>query len=312
MTVMVTGGSGHVGAYVLKELIEKGEKPVSFDIQAPPKELGDSVKVFMGDVSSITDLLAAIKENTVTRIIHLASLLTASSQQNPVRAYHVNIGGTLNVLESARIMDVERVVYSSSLAAYGPTPEGQPVPETHPKEPTSVYGATKLFNEHLLFAYNRDFNIDFIAVRWPVVWGPSLGSHNDGSSYHASGKFSDIIENPARGEEAVFPRGSQEYELLYVKDAAHSLVLALFADGLRHRIFNIGCGCLIRIQELAEMVKQYIPDARIKIEEGRDDFTVPAQGHLDIRLAKDELGYEPEFPPQKAVKDYMDHLGVMS
>ncbi|MBW1782302.1 MAG: NAD(P)-dependent oxidoreductase, partial [Deltaproteobacteria bacterium] len=281
-------------------------------IQAPPKELGDSVKVFMGDVSNITDLLSAIKENKVTQIIHLASLLTATSQQNPVRAFHVNIGGTLNVLESARIMDVKKVVYSSSLAAYGLTPKDQPVPETLPKDPTSVYGATKLFNEHLLSAYNRDADIDFIAVRWPVVWGPSLESQNDGSSYHASGKFTDIVENPARGEEAIFPCGSQEYELLYVKDAAHCLVLALFADGLKHRIFNIGCGCLVRIQELAEMVKQYIPDARIKIEEGFDYFTVPAKGHLDIRLAKDELGYEPEFPPEMAVKDYMGHLGVTS
>jgi len=312
MTVMVTGGSGHVGAYVLNELIERGETPLSFDIEAPPKELGDKAKFFRGDVSSVTDLLSAIKENKVTRIIHLACLLTASSQQYPVKAYHINIGGTLNVLESARIMDVERVVYSSSLAAYGPTPEGQPVPENHPKEPTSIYGATKLFNESLLSAYNRDSNIDFIALRWPVVWGPSLESQNDGSSYHASGKFSDIIENPVRGEEAVFPCGSQEYDLLYVKDAAHSLVLALFADGLQHRIFNIGCGCLISIQELAGMVKQYVPDALIKIEEGEDYFTVPCQGHLDISLAKDELGYEPEFPPLKAVRDYMGHLGVMS
>jgi len=138
MTVMVTGGSGHVGAYVLNELIERGETPLSFDIEAPPKELGDKAKFFRGDVSSVTDLLSAIKENKVTRIIHLACLLTASSQQYPVKAYHINIGGTLNVLESARIMDVERVVYSSSLAAYGPTPEGQPVPENHPKEPTSI------------------------------------------------------------------------------------------------------------------------------------------------------------------------------
>lgn len=312
MTVMVTGGSGHVGTYVLNELIEKGETPLSFDIKAPPKELSDKTKFFRGDVSSVTDLLAAIKENRVTRIIHLACLLTASSQQDPVKAYHINIGGTLNVLECARIMDVERVVYSSSLAVYGSTPEGQPVPETHRKEPVSIYGATKLFNEHLLSGYNKDFNIDFIALRWPVVWGPSLESENDASSFHASGKFSDIIEKPTRGEKAIFPRGSQEYELLYVKDAAHSLVLALFANGLKHRIFNIGSGCLISIQELAEMVKKYMPDALIKIEEGRDDFTVPCQGHLDISLAKDELGYEPEFPPLEAIRDYMGYLGVIS
>ena len=255
MTVMVTGGSGHIGAYVLNELIKKGETPLSFDIEAPPKELSDKTKFFRGDVSSIRDLLEAIKKNKVNRIIHLACLLTASSQQDPVKAYHINIGGTLNILESARIMDVEKVVYSSSLATYGPTPEGQPVHETHRKEPVSIYGATKLFNEHLLSAYNKDFDIDFIALRWPVVWGPSLESQNEGSSFHASSKFSDIIEKPAMGEKAIFPRGSQEYELLYVKDAARSLVLALFADGLKHRIFNTGAGCLVSIQELAGMVK---------------------------------------------------------
>lgn len=314
MTVMVIGGNGYVGVHVLRELIEMEETPVSYDIQPPSEEMHDIVEkigVVKGDVLNVIDLLRAIKQYEVDRIVHLTSLLTATSQQNPVMAYRLNIGSTLNVLEIARIMDIKRITYSSSLAVYGRKPENRPVPEDDPKEPISLYGATKLFCEHLGAAYGETFGVDFVAVRWPLVWGPGQGKQIGKSSVHGTGKFADIIEKPARGEAAKIPGGSQKYEPLYVKDAAHSLIVALFAEKLQHRVFNAGCECMITLQELANLIKKYIPEASIHIEEGFD-YAVPCQSYLDISRAKAELGYEPKFRPPQAVEDYMVHLGIKS
>jgi UDP-glucose 4-epimerase len=309
MAVMVVGGNGYIGVHVLREVIKRGETPVSYDIQPPSEEMNDileKVKIIRGDVLNVAELISVIKENRIDRIIHMASLLTSASQQDPVKAYHLNTGSTLNVLEAARITDVQRIAYSSSIAVYGRT-SGNPISEDHPKEPISVYGVTKLFCEHLGATYRETYGIGFVAVRWPVVWGPGQGKKIGKSPVHGAGKFADIIEKPARGEGVTISGGSQEYELIYVKDAARSIVLALFAERLKHYVFNAGCESMVTLQSLAEMIKKYIPDASITIEEGFD-YAVPCQGYIDISLAKIELGYEPWFRPLEAVKDYINHL----
>ena len=312
MPVMVIGGNGYVGVHVLRELVAMEETPISYDIQPPSGEMHDimgKIKFVKGDVLNVTDLLRAIKQDEVDRVIHMTSLLTAASQQNPVAAYHLNIGSTLNVLEIARIVNIKRIVYTSSLAVYGRKPENRPVGEDDPKEPISLYGATKLFCEHLGASYGETFEVDFVAVRWPLVWGPGQGKQIGKSLVHGTGKFADIIEKPARGEAAKIPGGSQKYEPLYVKDAARSLVLALFAEGLSHRVFNAGCERMITLQELADLIKKHIPGASIEIEEGFD-YAIPCQSYLDISRARTELGYKPQFRPPEAVEDYMVHLGI--
>jgi len=313
MSVLVTGGNGHLGAYVLKALDDRKELPISYDIQPPPdglNKIAGKIKFIKGDILNITDMLRVLKENAVDRIIHLAAIVTSASQQNPVQAHQLNTGGTLNVLECARIMNIKRVVYSSSLSVYGFKAEGNPIKEDDQKEPVSLYGATKLFSEHLIYAYHKTFGVDSVVVRFPVIWGPSLESRIDKFSAHASSKFSDIVEKPSRGEEAIIPGGNQKYELLYVKDAAYSLLLALYAKKLEHRIFNIGSGGMISLQELAEIVKSYKPNTSIKILDGSDYFTVPALSYEDISRAKEELGYEPKYKYREAVKDYMLSLGI--
>jgi len=310
MSVMVTGGCGHVGSFLLKELVELGEKPLCYDVRIPPQgrsELGGEVQFVKGDVQDITHLLRTIKEHEIDRIVHLVSLLTADSQNDPMRAYGVNVGSVLNVLEAARIMELKRVVYPSSLAVYGRTPKGYPVPEDHPKAPVSVYGATKVFNEHLGMTYCERFGVDFVAVRLPVIWGPGLEGYVSDSFTRgaAANKFANIIDKAAIGETALLTAGSHELELLYVKDAAHAIVLALFAATLNHRVFNAGCGCMITPEEFVEIVRMHFPDVSVKIEEGYDYVVVPCEDYLDIKRAKEELGYEPKFPPAEAVKDYV-------
>ena len=315
MRVMVTGGCGHVGSFVLKELVELGEKPLCYDVRIPSQgrsELGDKVQFIKGDVQDLTHLLRVIKESRIDRIVHLVSLLTADSQNDPMRAYGVNVGSMLNVLEAARIMELKRVVYPSSLAVYGRTPRGHPVQEDHPKAPVSVYGATKVFNEHLGMTYYERFGVDFVAVRLPVIWGPGLREY--GADFLARGaaanKFADLIDKAAREEAAVLTAGSHDLELLYVKDAAHAIVLALFAGQLNHRVFNAGCGCIVSPREFVEIVRKYFPNVSVNIEEGYDYMVVPCGDYLDITRAKEELGYEPKFPPAEAVKDYVDGMNI--
>ncbi|MFH1481132.1 MAG: NAD(P)-dependent oxidoreductase [Pseudomonadota bacterium] len=305
---MVIGGNGHVGTWVLRELVEMGENPISYDIRPPskhPTDILEKIDFIKGDVRDLHHLLHSIKQGKVDRIIHMVSLLTSASQRDPSGAYHINVGGTLNVLECSRIANIKRVAYSSSIAVYGNTYRGRPIKEDDHKDPLSFYGACKLFCEQLGLAYQNSFAVDFVAVRWPIVWGPGLEDYSD----HGSKVFSEVVENALKGEGMDFFPGDQKYEILYVKDAAHSIILAVFAEGLKHRIFNAGCDRMIGIKELVAITRNCILEVPITVQERPDDTVMKWGSCLDIDRAKSELGYEPRFPPVQAVKDYMAYLG---
>ena len=317
MAVMVIGGNGFVGSHVVRELINHGQRPVCLDVSPSSPILQDKQGQYdfaQGNVLDLGALVRVMQKHSVDRVAVLTSMVTFASQNDPVRAYQLNIGSTLNVLEAARILDIKRIVYASSLAVYGRTPPGQPVPETAPRQPVSLYGATKVFCEDLGAAYVRDHGADFAAVRFPGMWGPGQGLLMAGkSSIYGSGKFADIIEKPAKGQKAVVPGLAEKYELLYIKDARKLVRLLLMADELEHLAYNAGCESFNSMQEIGAMVERHLPQAEIEFEEGIEfpegfDFAMPPLHYLDISRARDELGYEPDFPPELAIEDYLAFL----
>jgi UDP-glucose 4-epimerase len=318
MSTMVIGGNGYVGSHVLRELAHRGEEPICYDVAPASPLLTDvsqKIKMVPGDVLNITELIRTIKEFDVDRIVLLASLVTFASQRNPVKAYHLNIGSTLNVLEAARVIPLKRIVYASSLAVYGRTPENDPIPENTPRLPVSLYGSTKVFCEDLGTAYHQNYGIDFCAVRFPGMWGPGQGLIMGGkSTIYGSGKFAELVEKPARREKAVLPGIRQKYELLYIKDARDLVSRLLMAETLNHRVYNAGNESMCSLQEMANLLKQFLPGAEIEFQEDIRfpegyDFAMPCGNYLDISRAKQELGYSPRFKPPEALRDYLSFLG---
>ena len=149
MSILVTGGTGFIGSYLVRALLERGERVVAFDT-TPNTELvrGESPQITFvrGDVSQITDILHTVKKEGVKEIHHLGALLVPACEADPVKALTVNVRGTVDVLEAARLMDVEKVVFTSSVGVFGPDlPE--PVTDDAPKNPPTDYGMTKLLCE---------------------------------------------------------------------------------------------------------------------------------------------------------------------
>jgi UDP-glucose 4-epimerase len=301
---MVTGGTGFIGGHILRELLKRGHNVVAFDLFPDTLSISDMVSkinVVRGDVQDLTSIIDAIKTFDVKYIVHTASLLTAESQKRPWTALKVNVEGTVNVLEAARLMNLVQVVYMSSTAVYGYTEEGKVIDEDHPQVPVTIYGATKLVCEHYGLNYNKEYGIGFIALRFPIVYGP-------GQSSRGFSSFKEIIEKPYYGKPArVAAGGDQKYEGVYVKDVARAIVYACFARGTKHKIFNVGTGKMHTLHELAKIVKKIIPNAVFYIGPGFD-VAEPVRGPLSIARAKEELGYFPQFTLEKGVQDYVREL----
>lgn len=120
MRVLVTGGTGFVGGHVIRELLRQGHEAVAFDIIPRSAALSDlpKVPVVKGDVQETSHIVDTVKKFGITHVAHTAALLTAESQRRPWAAVNVNVGGTVNILETARIMNVTQVVFMSSTTVF--------------------------------------------------------------------------------------------------------------------------------------------------------------------------------------------------
>jgi threonine 3-dehydrogenase len=306
MSVLVTGGTGFIGSHLARRLVKEGYDPVLLDIAPnykPINDIKDQVRVVPGDLAVLSDVLDAAKEHQVRDIFHLGAILSAAAESAPMTTIGVNFLGTVNVLEAARILGIEKVVYSSSVASYGPgLPE--PVREDARQEPRTIYGISKVFSELMGLYYWRRYGIDFRAVRFPSVVGPGRGAGG------ASAYTTLIIQNAALkqpydidvDEDARMP-------ILYCKDAVNALLTLYNSKNPRSRIYNIA-GVSPNALEILEEVRRHIPDAQTKFAPKPEIVAIvdswPAV--LDDDRARRELGWKLAYPLDRLVPDFISEL----
>jgi nucleoside-diphosphate-sugar epimerase len=176
MAILITGGTGYLGTELVRNLLQRDEDIVIFDI-APRLEvlegLKGNIKVVYGDLKVWPEVINAVKENEVNGIFHLGGLLGRDSEENPWASFQVNVAGSYHVLEAARLFGVKRVVFASSTGTYGLGAKGAVTDETL-QRPTGMYGAGKLYIELLGRFYRRKYGLDFRCIRYSTVMGPGL------------------------------------------------------------------------------------------------------------------------------------------
>ena len=178
MATLVTGGSGVIGTEVTRLLLERGEdRPGIFDLNPSPHRLGDlaeRVDVVRGDLGTFSNVLDAVKRAKPTAIYHLGGMFSLPCEADPPAAVRVNALGTFHVLEAARLFDVPQVLFASSLATYNLGLRDGPIDDATLQRPAFLYGATKLFGEHLGLFYRRKYGLDFRGLRYPAVVAPGV------------------------------------------------------------------------------------------------------------------------------------------
>ncbi len=313
MKVLVTGGMGVIGSMVSEQLVQAGLRPVLMARHVDRNLIGaieEKVDIELGDVLDMPRLISIIQTHGVTHIIHMAALIGALSHQNPPHSVHVNVIGTLNVLEAARLMNVQRVVYTSAKGVYGHIggeyghPGFKALTEDYPKNPSRIYDSEKLMGEHLGQFYRKTYGIEFAAIRFSGTFGPGKTvRHGDKAA------LSMLVEGAFAGRPVRIEKGGdQRTDYLYNRDAALGVYLACTAPALNHTVYNIGSGTLATLKDFACEVRRVLPAADIEVGPGISEEQPNYNCLYDISRARADLGFEPRFSIGEAVEDYIGIL----
>jgi len=319
---MITGGSGFLGTYVARVLAERGDRVVIFDAAGPVPELAALTAQFerqivyvRGQILDLSSLLRGVQQHRVERIFHAAALYDPPySLEEPALTFQVNVNGTINVLEVARFLGLQRVVQSSSIAVYAPR-QYEPIDELHPillpsaGNPLGAYGASKAAAEIVGLSYYSSNGVDFIALRNSAIYGY-------GMRYPMYIK--PMVENSVRKLPTRFATGGDmRRDYTHVKDIAQAVLKALDvpASTLTQRIFNIGSGTMHSATQVAETVRKILPEADIEIGAGLsklEQSDMRARGMLDLSAAQQQLKYEPLYALEDGIRDYIKMVEAAS
>jgi UDP-glucose 4-epimerase len=318
MKILITGGMGVIGAEASRKFVREGHRPVVFARHRDDRLVGDIVDQIdfeAGDILDMPRLLGVIKQHRVTHIVHAAAFVGAVSAANPALSIQVNVIGTVNVLEAARLFDVRRVVYTSAKGIYGPilgdygAPHYKPIPEDMPKNPQRIYDSAKLMSEQTALYYASNFGIDVAILRFATTYGPGKTARHG-----KMGVTSQIVESPFHGIAFKHPYGCEARDdFIYNKDSALGIYLATVAEKVPSRVYNIGSGEGVGLNDIAAAVRKRIPGADIEIGPG-DNFLgmpYPPHGVYDVSRARNELGFKPEYDIDCAIGDYVATLERM-
>jgi nucleoside-diphosphate-sugar epimerase len=286
MAVFVLGGTGFIGIRVIPMLVARGESVVCMDINpsAPALAgLGDKVSIVRGDVTQFDDVISVMEASKADRVINLSYNL--GQDLPPHRATKLNIVGMDNCFEAARLLGVKHTVFASSLAVNGQQSHygERPVTEDDYKHAVVQYGSHKAFNEFQAKDYIDKHGMTITAVRPANVTGPDKVR---GSVDHVN-----IITRPARGEAVSFPFADAMRCPIHVDDIAEVFVRVLMTDKPRHAIYNSG-GVAISLGEIADIVRGYLPDAKIGFEKQTGGRAASGNWMIDNSRLMEEFGVQ--------------------
>ncbi len=305
--ILVTGAAGFIGSNLTDELLNQGAEVIGIDnmFNGRVENLVDARKnpkfcFIKGDVRDMNLLLEVMKD--VDIIYHQAAFTSVpQSVLMPQLCNDVNVTGMINILNSARIRDIGKIVFASSSSVYGNTPT-LPKHEEMKLLPISPYGVSKLAAEKYLLVYNKVYDLNTTALRYFNVFGP----RQKDSSY--SGVIAIFMSKIFRNENPViFGDGTQTRDFTYIKDIVRANILTGSSSNTAGKAINIAANSPISLNELTKVMIEAGPNKNltIKYDSKRKGDILHSYG--DTSLAKEILDYEAQYNAVNGFKEYLKY-----
>jgi nucleoside-diphosphate-sugar epimerase len=295
--ILVTGAAGLIGNKVRQMLEERGDRVVAIDRLTGTGTFGPVTECDLGDIHRLHQLARDGIEGVIHCGAHSGPMV---ARDNPISMVQVNIVGTANMLEVARVHGARRFVYCSSTSAYGPTPP-PPVPEDVALRPSTVYGASKAAGEQLVATYASQYGLNGTSLRLSWVYGPRRTTDC---------MIRTMITDAQAGRPTRTPFGRHfPRQYIRVEDAAGALVTTFDKPSLPRRNYTVTGGSYKTLGEVADLVRELYPQADIELGEGFDPVD-DIQYQFDISAAKRDLGYAPRYDLAAGIRDYAEWLSA--
>jgi nucleoside-diphosphate-sugar epimerase len=305
-TYFITGAQGCIGSWIVKALAERGDTAVVFDRSDDARRLTaimspttlERVRFVVGDITDSGSVLAALKDSSAKRVIHLAGLQVPACQSDPVAGAVVNVLGTLNVFEAARTLGVEKVVYASSAAVFGRSEDDIALDESAACEPATHYGVFKRTNEGNARVYFLSHGLNSIGLRPLTVYGVN--------------RDTGLTSDPTKAMKAAILnapfhiRFSGSTDFQYVADTAAIFLACADASLPGAHVFNLH-GEALEVRQIVEIINREVEGEFITF--GGDPIPVaPELNDAAIRCA---IGDLPATPVEVGVRETMKRFAEL-
>lgn len=304
MKVLVVGGAGYIGSHMVKMLGQLGCILTTLDDLSS----GHRDAVLCGDFGQGNFGDRVVLDTVLSRgfdaVMHFASFIqVGESVQQPDKYYRNNVTYTLGLLDAMRAHGVNKFIFSSTAATFG-EPQYTPINEQHPQQPINPYGRTKLMVEQALADYNRAYGFKSVCLRYFNAAGADpegqLGERHDPETHliplvlqAASGRRPSIS---VFGRDYDTPDGTCIRDYVHIQDlcSAHWLALQSLMNGADSQAYNLGNGNGFSVQEVIDTAEQ-VTGRKISIVNGPRRDGDPARLVADSRLAREKLGWQPQY-----------------
>ena len=309
--IMVTGSVGQIGSELTLALRDKygAENVVACGRRTKPSAaLADSGPFEWADVTDPEKMRDVCKKYGIDTIINMAAILSATGEENPLLAWHVNVTGLINTLELARELNLTQVLCPSSIAVFGAGCPRDNTPQETVLKPATMYGVSKVTGELLCDYYVKRFGVDARGLRYPgIISAETLPG--GGTTDYAVEIYYKAIEE---GKYTCFVAERTRLPMMYMPDCIKGTIDLMEADfdKLKHHgDFNLGA-MSFSAGELAASIKKYIPGFEIQYEpDFRQDIADSWPQSVDDTTAREEWGWTPSFDLDAMTQDMLEKLG---
>ncbi|WP_269495805.1 NAD-dependent epimerase/dehydratase family protein [Castellaniella sp. S9] len=282
--ILVTGITGLIGAELAHRLVREGHRVIGMDRIVPQ---GMPFPIMTHDLPDPHRWHEAIVRHDVRKVVHAGGISGPMLMRDaPARLCDINLSSLVDLLEAARIHQVERVIWFSSVMAYGERADILPVNEDTPLYPSTVYGATKAAGEALINAYFAEHGVDAVALRVASCYGPGRTTScliRTLVQDAIDGRVTSVRDEPGRTRQHI-----------YVDDVIDGICSALSMPALRQRAYNIGPGVAQTLDDIVAQVRLAVPEVSVRVQPDGMGWNTFGLGPLTIDAARRDLDFDPK------------------
>jgi len=304
--ILITGANGQIGRVLTEELrkLHGQDAVLATDIAKLPV----TVEPFeFLDILNHQRLTEIVEDHKITQIYHLAAILSANGEWNPIKTWNINLNGLLSILELAREKKLDKVFFPSTIAVFGNTTPRQNTPQDVPLLPTTVYGMSKATGELWCNYFHQRYGVDVRSLRYPGIIGwQSLPA--GGTTDYAVEVFHEALKH---GQYECFLSENTRLPMMYMDDAIKATIDLMEADADKIKIryaYNLAAMSFTPA-EIADEIRKHIPDFKITYKpDFRQDIAKTWSETIDDMNARVDWDWKPSYNLESMTVDMLKHL----